>query len=263
MKLMGVDVGFSKVGNTTGIAYLDDMQVYLTRAGTSWESRRACVPSSFCPSLIALDGPLVPDGENERIRRRCEWLFIHAPFHNRCKPGLSDWGKGLELRQAAANAFVQFSKIIATSGSLSKKGSVQRNGRVVEAFPNAFLAVLLPEQEMLNMPNLRRGQKFDWLYEKALATGKLEVAIRDLSDLSDVLMPCLRRETDHELRAALICLLTAAFAAAGASAVVGDASGGWFWLPPLYLWQGWAKSGLRRAATAMANKGHPVDLPIG
>ena len=42
----------------------------------------------------------------------------------------------------------------------------------------------------------------------------------------------LSSETDHELRAALICLLTAAVASQGTAAVVGEPSGGWFWLPP-------------------------------
>jgi hypothetical protein len=42
----------------------------------------------------------------------------------------------------------------------------------------------------------------------------------------------LRSETDHELRAALICLLTAALAARGIAAIIGEAEGGWFWLPP-------------------------------
>jgi hypothetical protein len=51
-------------------------------------------------------------------------------------------------------------------------------------------------------------------------------------------------ETDHELRAALVCLLTAAFAAQGTACIVGDAESGWFWLPTLSLWQGWAVAGL-------------------
>jgi hypothetical protein len=48
-------------------------------------------------------------------------------------------------------------------------------------------------------------------------------------------------EKDHEKRAAWICLLTAACAAAGTSEVIGDEVGGWFWLPPSNLWAPWAR----------------------
>jgi hypothetical protein len=47
-------------------------------------------------------------------------------------------------------------------------------------------------------------------------------------DLPDVVWNRLRSETDHELRAALICLLTAALASKGTAAIIGEAEGGWF-----------------------------------
>ena len=31
-------------------------------------------------------------------------VFVRSPFHNGCKPGLSHWGLGLELRRASAEA---------------------------------------------------------------------------------------------------------------------------------------------------------------
>jgi len=54
-------------------------------------------------------------------------------------------------------------------------------------------------------------------------------------------------ENDHERRAALVCLLTAAFVAQGTAKKVGEAEGGWFWLTPMDLWQECAKEGLSRA----------------
>jgi hypothetical protein len=57
-----------------------------------------------------------------------------------------------------------------------------------------------------------------------------------------------------ELRAALICLLTAALAEKGIAAIIGETEGGWFWLPPLSLWQPWAKEGLESATSRMALK---------
>jgi hypothetical protein len=104
----------------------------------------------------------------------------------------------------------------------------------VEAFPNAFLAVLIPEVELLSAPKLKRGRRFDWLYEQVATTGRLESALSQGLDMPDELWVRLRTEKDHELRAALICLLTAALAAQGTATIVGESTGGWFWLPPWF-----------------------------
>jgi hypothetical protein len=80
--------------------------------------------------------------------------------------------------------------------------------------------------------------------------------------LPDEVWHRLRTETDHELRAALICLLTAALAAQGKAAIIGESTGGWFWLPPWSLWQPWAKEGLENAAKKMALKVTSVLDPL-
>ena len=46
---------------------------------------------------------------------------------------------------------------------------------------------------------------------------------------------------DHEERAALVCLLTAAAVAVGCYNAVGEEGGGYFFLPPLALWAEWAR----------------------
>ena len=79
--LMGIDVGFSKTRRTTGIACLEGDRLSLERAGTAWKSRKAKIPSGFRPSVIAVDGPLLPLGAGEHVRRHVELLFIRAPFH--------------------------------------------------------------------------------------------------------------------------------------------------------------------------------------
>ena len=73
----------------------------------------------------------------------------------------------------------------------------------------------------------------------------------------------LSSETDHELQAALICLLTAALAAQGTAAIIGEPSGGWYWLPPWSLGQQWATQGFTNAARAMASKGQPLEKFTG
>lgn len=260
MKLMGIDVGFSARRATTGIACLDGDRLYMARAGTAWEKRQAAIPCGFQPSVIALDGPLLPRGADLLMRRHCEAVLAHAPFHQRCRPGLSHWGRGLELRRAAAEACSQFGQILACPAS-TQGAAVSRDGPVVEAFPNAFLGVLTPEGDFLSAPDIRRGQRFDWLYQRIATTGMLQSALSQVLDLPAEVWRRLRSETDHELRAALICLLTAALAAQGKAAVVGEDTAGWFWLPPRPLWQPWASRGLDGVVRTMASKGRRIDLP--
>ena len=255
---MGVDVGFSTTRSTTAIAFLDGQQFCVVPAATTWESRKAQIPRDFCPAVIALDGPLLPGGADERIRRLCETVFIQAPFHKRCKPGLSHWGLGLELRRASAQACAQFSRLLVSS-LLESLNAVYPGGPVVEAFPNAFLGVLTPEVELLLAPKLKRGRRFDWLYDQMAMTGRLEPVLSQGLDMPDEFWLRLRAETDHELRAALICLLTAALAAQGTAAIIGESKGGWFWLPPWSLWEPWARQGLESVANKMALKGHLLD----
>jgi hypothetical protein len=257
MKLLGVDVGFSTKRATTAIALLDGNQFHVARAGTTWESRAAQIPRDFRASVIAIDGPLLPRGVDNHIYRLCEAVFIRSPFHNRCKPGLSHWGFGLQLRRASTEAYAQFSKLL--TSALERDKSVYYGGPIVEAFPNAFLAVLIPEVELVSGPKLKRGRRFDWLYEQIATNGRLELIMSKKLDMPAELWLRLRTEKDHELRAALICLLTAAFAAQGTATIVGEPTGGWFWLPPWLLWQDWAKQGLESSTKRMAFKGYFLD----
>jgi hypothetical protein len=159
---MGIDVGFSKARLTTGIACLEGAHLTLERAGTSWESRKARIPDGFHPSVIAIDGPLLPLGADFQVRRHVESVFIRAPFHNRCRPGLSHHGVGLELRKAARDASSQFGRLLAHPAS-ANHDTICREGPIVEAFPNAILGVLMPEFELLAAPKFERGRRFDWL----------------------------------------------------------------------------------------------------
>lgn len=260
MRLMGVDVGFSSTRASTGIACLDEERLHTSRVGTPWASRKIGVPVGFQPSLIAFDGPLLPASANSRIRRQCEFVFIRAPFHKRCKPGLSHSGSGLDLRRATAEACGQFGQILSNS-PFAQNICVSRNGPVVEAFPNAFLGVLTSEEVMMSAPKLKRGRRFDWLYEQIVVTGKLESLLSQVVELPTIVWRKLKAENDHELRAALVCLLTAALADQNMAAIVGEETGGWFWLPPLSLWERWAARGLENIIRTMETKGICVAMP--
>jgi len=90
-------------------------------------------------------------------------------------------------------------------------------------------------------------------------TGRLESILSQTLDLPGKFWCCLRKENDHERPAALICLLTAALAAQGTAAIIGESTGGWFWLPPRSLWQPWARQGLESIGRKMALKGFVLD----
>ena len=41
-------------------------------------------------------------------------------------------------------------------------------------FQNAFLGVLMPEVELLAAPRLKRGRRFDWLYDRKAGIGHVK-----------------------------------------------------------------------------------------
>jgi hypothetical protein len=97
---------------------------------------------------------------------------------------------------------------------------------VVEAFPNAFLGVMLPENTYAAGGGPARRSKSDWLYERALERGALGRVLRHLGWNDPGTRTWIETETNHERRAALICLLTAGLAHMGNATIVGDSAGG-------------------------------------
>jgi hypothetical protein len=119
-----------------------------------------------------------------------------------------------------------------------------RSGKnIVEAFPNAFLSVLLAAEDFDDMPPLRRGAKFDWLFEMCCRATRISDVVDSigLPEIKEVL-PTIETNTDHDQRAALVCLLTAACVAVGRYTAIGDQHGGYFFLPPWNVWAAWAQN---------------------
>jgi hypothetical protein len=118
---------------------------------------------------------------------------------------------------------------------------------IIEAFPNAFLGVLIPG-ESYEQFDRKREKKSDWMYRKVTEQGTLRAPLNKLGwiehDTINLFEEQAGRNGDHEKRAALVCLMTAGFAASSSAAVVRSTAHGWFWLPPLKCWQPWAKAAL-------------------
>jgi hypothetical protein len=105
--LLGVDVGFSAKKRSTGLAWRVDGEVGTALVGSTWASRYAALPHGVTFDVAAFDSPLVPRSE-EIVKRSCEAAFYRGAFWNRCRPGMSHHGRGLDLRKAGQVAAAQF-----------------------------------------------------------------------------------------------------------------------------------------------------------
>ncbi len=179
MNFLGVDVGFATSSLTTGLAWRIGDEVGATKTGTSWKRRREVLPSGITYSIAALDAPILPEHE-EQSHRGCESIFYGGAFWNRCRPGLSHHGRALGLRRAGADAASQFATVVSGLDLVSEL-QVRRNCAIVEAFPNTFLGVLLPEAIYEDRDFGFSERKSDWMYRKVAERGifrKLLIQLR-------------------------------------------------------------------------------------
>jgi hypothetical protein len=244
LDLLGIDVGYSKDRASTGIARCGPCGFASGIAKADWESRSRAIGTGAKFHVAAIDGPLVALEPRSEHKRECEYRFIRKPFHQRCKPGLSHSGQGLQLRRAASDTLAQIVACRVLNGAVFQGPHISTGAAVVEAFPNGFLGVLLPEDAYAGAPRFKRGKRFDWLYEQAVKRNLLLRIMQRLKWRDEKLIENLQSEAHHEKRAALICLLTAGCAASRQAVAFGDERGGWFWLPPFDLWAEWARGAL-------------------
>jgi hypothetical protein len=244
MKLIGLDIVFSATRRTSAIARMSETSLTLGRATSSWESRAELIGGGFKSIVTAMDGPLLRVPHTEK--RACEQIFSMGLFQRRCKPGFSHIrGTGRVFREAGRESANQFANVTSVLDLSCEFPRAWAGSNLVEAFPNAFLGVAIHNTCFDNMPNLRRGKKFDWLYDQCLEVQAFTNIIGAIeSEEVWAILETIQANRDHEERAALICLLTAAAIATGQYTAVGDKDGGYFFLPPWNLWAEWAQKEL-------------------
>ena len=88
---------------------------------------------------------------------------------------------------------------------------------------------------------LKRGDKFDWLYETWRTQHGPEALQRVVEWRRPVFWDAVSTNEQHDERAALVCAMTAICVLRGCYVAVGDEQGGYFFLPPWQLWQAWAR----------------------
>jgi hypothetical protein len=150
------------------------------------------------------------------------------------KPGQTNAPVGRQLN-AAANACVQVALRHCRIAAAAHPVKIDTTA-VVEAFPTAFLGVMLRDPASVIAS---RGDRSDVFFRSLTADGTLERLMAHLlpgrvpaASLDDV--------TNHDDRAALVCALTALCVASGEFTAAGDADG-WMILPPYVFTQGWAR----------------------
>lgn len=258
MKVAALDIGFSTKKPTAGIGFLVGGELEL----------RNCFGVDACSQLeqrgpyeiIAIDGPVLPKEANTEKVRDVERVFCKGMFQKRCKPGMSHVrGTGIRLREEAGTA----ADILSDTTNCSRVNVSfpgVRKGAIIEAFPNAFLGVCLDDDVFATMPKLPRGQKFGWLYGQWKALG----LVRHLRGLTaaekTAFQDHFNKQTHHERQAALVCILTALLTVRGHFTAVGDADGGWFFLPPWESWKKWARDAVAVNIRELNSGGARVQL---
>lgn len=264
-RVLGIDVGYSDRGKTTGFCVLSwnsqEIDWHLQNTGTDEESRIRAI-ENLLPGTpgsvlaVAIDGPLRPHLIVDPLTfRSCESLLSRGQFQKRGKPGPTNGGSGRQLHDHATR-LTHFA-IKQTHILPSAHTPVIHAHAVVEAFPNLFLGVLCDEADY---PHPTKRRKWtDCLYPKLK---------EKLEDLLLSLLPGRKingdwRIKDHEKIAALVCALTALGVAAQQFVAVGSAGDGYIFLPPANKWgqsstasESWAERELRLNIKAVARHFH-------
>jgi len=240
MHLVGIDIGFSERRRSNGLVVVRDGSL-IRAERLSVSERDAALLLLRDVDAIAIDAPLLPPGTADTLPRHCERVFSRGLFHKRCKPGMSHVrGTGQLLREHGRRAAEQFLAERSFRPSIHPLQRIWPDAPIVEAFPNAFLGVVVPDHDYVTATKIKRGGKFDWLYDRWIDRGLFAHVVAAAHLPIEIATRC-ETEKDHDIRAAFICLLTAAFAANGTAVAVGQEVDGYFFLPAMDLWAEWAR----------------------
>ncbi len=268
--VLGIDVGFSETGRTTGLCLLTwsdheltwQTAVTGTADGIRAEALRQLLQRAERLEAVAIDGPIRPGLVCVPQYRCSESLLSRGIFQRRGKPGASHFGSGWKLH-CAATAMAEL--VVRVAGV--------RSDVFVEAFPNGFLAVLHDDDGFPRAADVRRRWT-DVLYPRPSVRKALALVVADAAPgravTGDWDFAGSSRSDVHEKRSALVCALTALCVAAGRSVLVGAAADGFIHLPPRTTWGrgagggvAWAEAALRKNVEAARSSWRPLVYSDG
>jgi hypothetical protein len=199
MHLIGIDIGYSQRRRSNGIAVFRDGELQSLK-GLGVDERNEALRSIHDADVVAIDAPLLPAGAPDTLPRHCERVFSRGVFQKRCKPGMSHVrGTGQSLRahgRMAAEILIDQRALRPATGSLPR---VCAEANIVEAFPNAFLGVVLPEEDFVPPPTIKPRGKFDWLYDRWRSRGLFRTIVAAAQLPEEIAARC-EDEPDHDLR---------------------------------------------------------------
>ncbi len=241
---LGIDVGYSQRRPTTGLCLLD-----LNQGRLGWECRniglddatrrrdlQGLIRQGTRIYAVGIDGPLAHNLVQVVDYRAADSLLARGLFQRRCKPGPTNSPTGIALNtHAILLANIVLDLIRDEHLNIEEATHLHRihNRRIVEAFPNAFLGVLLRAEDFANLPP--RGQRFDCFWTKAVRYRLLENLVRHLAPQTVFDNP-VGDITDHDHRAAFVCALAAMCITRNQYVAVGDPEYGQIILPPHNVW---------------------------
>ncbi len=240
---LGIDVGYSRTDATTGLCLitLDQNQLRwecrnsTTDPGERLEDLRSLIPCGVVLNGIGIDGPLGRGLGPINHYRAAEALLNDGEIRKCCNPSPANSGSGPSLHDHAtklARLFLALQCENHCNIAGADHPDAIHQSRIVEAFPDAFLAFLLPSAEI--PCGIPRGERSDRYWEVAVRKGYLKALIRRLAPgIGFGSLDCIR---NHDRRAAFICALSAMCVAKNKYASVGDPKYGDIILPPREVW---------------------------
>ncbi len=266
---LGIDVGHSKSRPTTGLCLITIRHSHFlwrccntgTQESQRLEDIRRMVPAGATLAAVGIDGPLASNLDFVNCHRAADSLLTRGCFQFRCKPGSTKSRRGQPLHRHAtklANLVIGLRDNGCLHLSNASHPEPVHQSRIVEAFPTAFLAFLIPENLEEDFPSGKLERtKSDAFYKIAVREGYLRHLIKTLAPQSN-LDHCLNSIKNHDHRAAFVCALAALCAAKNKYVAVGDPKHGYIFLPPSEVWglesgsqSCWAETTLRQNMVAV------------
>lgn len=235
--VLGIDVGYSATARSTCFCLLEWNAKEVTaqfRLTTASSAERTVALDELVNGRqlrgVAIDGPLASSLTMVSHYRAAEAILSKGVFQKRGKPGQTSAPVGQRLHAHATELALLVIRRCEIDAATHLEPIDSR--RVVEAFPNMYLAALLDESQL--KPLSRNASDVYWTTAanecRALAQ-HLELLLPRravLADFSTIL--------DHDHRAGMICAITALAVATDKHVAVGDSVGGDIILPPRAAW---------------------------
>ena len=228
---LGIDVGHSQTKPTTGLCLITlehgHFRWHCLNTGSQKAQRltdlMSLIPEGVTISAVGIDGPLTTDFQLIDRYRAADAFLSRGAFQKRCKPGPVDVPRGQLLHYHAT----ELAKLVL---ELNEEGYLHvedaghpdriHQSRIVEAFPNAFLGVLLEGARYDQIKGTKRGEKSDQLWRAAVGKHSLHDLIGHL--VPQIGLGELDTISDHDHRAAFVCALAGLCVAKNRYVSVGD-----------------------------------------